>query len=318
MFIIRPLKEIDYETLLACAMEGKGMTSLPKDPTKLKALLKLSLASFKGKGVPPNEEYYGFILENYETHSAAGVSAIKAIAGKHKTFRFYHLENNVLIPERSAQESSELCSLYLLRAFRKEGMGKLLSLSRLHFITTFPERFKPDLMAELRGYVNEAGLSPFWEAIGKKLSPFPYEKAAMINAEGEVTADTFFSQTPILISSLPEEAISCIGKTYSNTLPARLMLEKEGFKWSKRMDIVDGGPQFVGSLRQLNTYKNSQLFKVHQENLTEINSTITLISNNRLDFRAVLSQFKKRGREILLPQETKEALLVKPGDWVRI
>lgn len=318
MFVMRPFRETDLKILLACAKMGKGMTSLPKDPEKLKVLLKLSLASFKSSGTPPSGEYYGFVLENIITQETGGVAAIKAVAGVHKIFRFYRLENDTLIPEIVEEKSSELCSLYLMPDFRKGGLGKLLSLSRLHFIASFQERFTATLMAELRGFLDENGSSPFWEGLGKKLYSLPYAEAALYNAEADPIADKFFSKKPIPLSSLDKAALDCIGNTHPNTAPARKMLEDEGFVWTKRMDIVDAGPQMKAQTSQLKTLKDTSIYRVASKDLPEGDYPLKIISNNRLDFRAVLSQFKINGHEVLLPLATKQALHLKPNDSVRI
>src|SRR6185503_16458836 len=59
-----------------------------------------------------------------------------------------------------SKDASELCSLYLHPASRHSGQGRLLSLSRLLFIASHPERFKSTLMAELRGVIDRREVSP--------------------------------------------------------------------------------------------------------------------------------------------------------------
>src|SRR5260370_21373981 len=62
---------------------------------------------------------------------------------------------------------SEVCTLSLRPEFRRPGRGLLLSLSRFLFMSCFPQRFDERVIAELRGFTNKGGLSPFWQAIGR-------------------------------------------------------------------------------------------------------------------------------------------------------
>lgn len=318
MFVIRPWRDKDFKVLLSCAKRGKGMTSLPKDPFRIKTLLKLSQASFHSKGTPPSHESYGFIVEDSVTKEAAGVSAIKAVAGLHKTFRFYRLEKETLYPETASITSSELCSLYLLPEYRKGGIGKLLSLSRLHFIASFPERFAETVVAELRGYFDAEEKSPFWMGIGNKLNPMSYRKAAILNASGDKKVESFFKTTPTPLKELPKSAADCIGITHPHTLPAFKMLEAEGFSLSGKMDIVDAGPLIIAKIQELKTVRETKLLPLHPEALPEGVAPVKIISNNRLDFRAVMSQFEIRDGQLSLPLKAARALKVKSGDLVRI
>ncbi len=68
--------------------------------------------------------------------------------------------------------SSELCTLFLDPARRKEGNGYLLSKSRFMFMAAFREHFNEKVVAEMRGVIDEHGYSPFWESLGKRFSPW--------------------------------------------------------------------------------------------------------------------------------------------------
>ncbi|MCX2581823.1 arginine N-succinyltransferase, partial [Klebsiella pneumoniae] len=62
--------------------------------------------------------------------------------------------------------SSELCTLFLDQERRENQNGKFLSKIRLMFIAAFKQYFEKKLIAEMRGYSDENGCSPFWDAIG--------------------------------------------------------------------------------------------------------------------------------------------------------
>ncbi|MCB1113623.1 MAG: arginine N-succinyltransferase [Chlamydiia bacterium] len=318
MYVIRPLKESDLSLLLKCAKKGKGMTSLPKDPFQIKTQLKLSFSSFASKGVPPMGEYYGFVLENKERGVKAGVSAIKSTAKLFKTFRHYRVKEDGLYPERENIHSSELCSLYLLPEFRKEGVGKLLSLARLHFIAAFPKRFQQGVIAELRGYFDKEGFCPFWQAVGGQLSSLSFTQALKLNAAGASEAEAFYFTKPALFKDLSENAKTYAGKTHPNTAPAKSMLEEAGFKWTGLIDIVDGGPVMYTKTQELKIMSDSKLYTMLEEPLDKGDYPVKIVSNNRLDFRAVMTQFEVVGDTIRLPSDAQKNLKVKPNDLVRL
>ncbi|VFS56939.1 Arginine N-succinyltransferase subunit beta [Kluyvera cryocrescens] len=65
--------------------------------------------------------------------------------------------------------SSELCTLFLDPAWRKDSNGHLLSSSRFLFMAAFRDHFNHKVVAEMRGVIDEHGYSPFWESLGQPL-----------------------------------------------------------------------------------------------------------------------------------------------------
>src|SRR3546814_3733824 len=61
--------------------------------------------------------------------------------------------------------SSEVGGLFLHPRERAEGLGLLLARSRYLFIRQHRARFGDRILAELRGVVDEAGASPFWDGV---------------------------------------------------------------------------------------------------------------------------------------------------------
>ncbi len=56
---------------------------------------------------------------------------------------------------------AEFCSLFLEPAARVSSNGALLSKARFLFLAQFPARFPARVCAELRGYFDAHGVSPF-------------------------------------------------------------------------------------------------------------------------------------------------------------
>ena len=71
---------------------------------------------------------------------------------------------------------TELGTLFILRKARGGGRGKLLSFARLLLIAADPKRFGPKAMAEIRGWTDEEGRSPFWDAVGSKFFQMDYRQ----------------------------------------------------------------------------------------------------------------------------------------------
>src|SRR3546814_11892990 len=64
--------------------------------------------------------------------------------------------------------ATEVGGLFLHPEKRRDGVGRLLARSRYLFIAMHRRRFGEEVMAELRGRLDEKGSSPFWEGLGEK------------------------------------------------------------------------------------------------------------------------------------------------------
>lgn len=319
MFIIRPIEEKDFDTYYRCAELARGMTSLPKDKIKLGTLLTRSLVSFSKNVNTPQDEYYLFVLEDRKTLEVCGVSAILATKGYHTPFPIYQVTEKKLYPDFITKGPSELCSLYLFPTHRKGGLGKLLSLSRLHFIATFPERFHSILMADMRGYIDEKKESPFWKSLGGQKMSISFEEADNLIIDHHPNIEKFRLHESLSLSDIDEPGRNAIGKTHPNTIPALKMLIDEGFSWKGAVDIVDAGPLITTHVKNMKVLKEGKLLPLIGLREETADEPMYIISNNRLDFRAGLAQvtfIKDKG--IFLTQKAIEGLKVNLGDTLRI
>ena len=62
---------------------------------------------------------------------------------------------------------TELGTLFLHPEYRGGGYGRVLSLSRFLLMCLHPRRFDRQVIAELRGVVDQDGNGPFWDALGR-------------------------------------------------------------------------------------------------------------------------------------------------------
>ena len=316
MFIVRPIQEEDFPTFQECALNAHGIiTSLPNKEEDLKRVLENSLASFQKNVEKPLDEFYLFVLEDQAEKKIHGISAIRATS--HYQL-FYQVKGGYLHLIASYDAPSELCSLYILPSFRKGGQGKLLSRARLHFIVSFPERFKEKIRAEMRGFINEAKNSPFWDSTGRTRVDIRYEEAEALLARHDPSVYKFLFHEPVSVASLPPSTQEIIGKTHPQTVPALEMLKREGFSWSGVIDVVDGGPRLDTYVSNLQMVRQTHLYTLKELKPLESSET-HLLSNHRLNFRALFAPAQVNPQQtITLSPETAEMLQVKPGDLVRL
>ena len=192
MMLLRRATQNDLGAIYQLAIRGGfGLTTLPADESLLQKRLDWSLASFETHISSPNGEYYLFVLEDTETGQVVGTSAIEAFTGYDAPFYSYKLtrrtrvshelnirtDYDVLNLVNDMQGSSEICTLFLDPEYRVNANGTLLSRSRFLFIADHRARFSPTIIAEMRGIIDDAGNSPFWDAIASHFFNLPFIQA---------------------------------------------------------------------------------------------------------------------------------------------
>src|SRR4029078_2477218 len=100
------------------------------------------------------------------------------------------------------------------------------------------------LSAELRGVIDEAGGSPFWDAIAGRFFGMSFQEADAFNgADGTQFISDLMPKTPIYTAMLPESARAIMGVPHPSGRAAMRMLENEGFTGEGYGDILGGVPQ---------------------------------------------------------------------------
>lgn len=334
MYIIRPIKIEDLDTFHSFAEKAAlGLHALPKNKEVLRKMIEQSLESFKRNVHSPQDEYYIFVLENLETKEVVGTCAINPRTGVPDPLYFYKMktihphsheqivpkEMQVLQVVNYTNGPSELCGIYLERKMRKERLGHLLSLCRLLFIASFPQRFKRTVIAQMRGVIDgKMNTTPFWEGIGKNFTTLTYSGLLDKMAHGRAFISDIFPQHPIYVSLLPKFAQKVMEKVHKTTKPALKMLLNEGFKLTGEIDIFDGGPCIKADVGEIKCIKNSNLSTIREIISEEVPWNNYLICNNSTDFKACSGQLKRYGKkEVIISKSVADALQVKIGDLVR-
>ena len=249
------------------------MTNLPPDRETLTERLAESVASVTAEVSEPGAETYLFVLEDRATGAVVGTSGIYARIGFGKLFYSYKIltltqtsnELGITVTSRLLQlvndftGLTEIGMLYLSPDYRKDGNGRLLGVTRYLFMAEFPDRFVDEVMAEIRGWFDDDGRSPFWDALGRHFFGMAFPKADFLSAisNNQFIAD-LMPKHPIYIDLLAPEAQAVIGKPHRETRPALELLKQEGFRYHDYVDIFDGGPTVQARRQNIRSIRDSR------------------------------------------------------------
>jgi arginine N-succinyltransferase len=335
MYVIRPIAAGDLDALIAfAARAGHGFTTLPHDRELLTKRIRRSLRSFAEMGDEPAGESYLFALEDLDAGKVIGTCGIVSKVGGFEPFYAYRIESSVheseflgvrkeiqvlhLVSQHSGP--CEICSLFLAPEHRRSGgnLSRLLSLSRFLFMAEFVKAFEPTVIAELRGFVDDAGRSPFWDAIGRHFFDIEYPRADYLSMVNKRFIADLMPKEPIYIPLLPIEAQKVIGVVHDQTRPAQKLLESEGFRFNNLVDIFEAGPTMTCALKDVRTVRTSRRATIADVSDSPIEGAEMLVSNVRKDFRATVAAAVTTTDGVTLAKQTAAALQVGKGDAVRI
>jgi arginine N-succinyltransferase len=330
-FVVRPVEEKDLKDLKSLASSIKGLTTLPNDIEILKDKVSDSLRAFNPHVRKPGGEAYLFALEDLDKGHVVGTSSIVSKVGGFDPFYSYkikteHLESEILHIKKDVKVlhleinhngPTEIGSLLVNPAYRKEGLGRLISLSRFLFMAEFSKRFDKTVISELRGVVDSEGKSPFWECVGRHFFNTDFYHADYLTGTGnkEVIAN-LMPKYPIYKDLLPKSAQEVISDVHTETRPARALLENEGFAFRDEVDIFDAGPTVSAPLKNIRTIRESKKTKVGKI-LKNGTGAHYLISNTKLAFRCVVSHLEEGSGGVTISEKVARALEVIEGDDLR-
>jgi arginine N-succinyltransferase len=338
MFFVRPIARDDLPAVFTLSeRSGAGLTTLPANRERLSARIDRSLASFAGTA-DRGDACYMFALVDSSDGRVAGISAIEAAVGLKEPWYNYHVGTLVhasralgvytvaptLFLANDHTGHSELCSLFLDQAYRIGKNGALLSKSRLLFIAEFAHLFAAKVIAELRGKLDDGGLSPFWEGLGRHFFAMEYSTADYLTGIGQKAfIAELMPKHPVYVNLLPAAARDAIGAVHADTSPARAMLEQEGFRYEGYVDIFDAGPTLECFRDTIDAVRRSQTLPVTLGEEDPVPDSLSdevlwLVMNRRFaDFRALVAAAPPRVDRFPLRPYVAAALGVGEGDSVR-
>ncbi len=333
MIIVRAARESDIDGVLELAKQAfPGMTTLPPDREVLLAKLKNSERSVQKTVESPSLESYFLVMEDTSVEKVVGTAAVIACLGGKDEFYSYKL-NKVTqsckeLDKRVSVETlnlsnhfegySEVATLYLDKEYRKNGNGKLLARTRYLFMAQFRNRFPEGVMADLRGYFDEDGNSPFWDAVGSRFFEMDFAQADLYGAiHGNQFIADLMPKQPIYVNMLPEAAQEVIGKCNVVGKPAMRMLENEGFRWNGHVDIFDAAPSVDTKIDDIVSIKNSRTAEVigiseHEED------ECAFIATGEIDsFKCCETSISIEKGGVRLPRSIMKTLGLELGDTIR-
>lgn len=278
MIIVRPIRESDLDGLYALAKEAApGMTTLPPDRAALERKIALSTQSIARSVSSPGAETYLMVMEDTCSGAVVGTAGIIARLGEDEPFYSYKLNkvthNSRILGKKVTVEIlhlsnhfegfAEVATLYLSKPYRRDGNGKLLARSRYLLMAAFRQRFPEQVMADLRGFYDESGRSPFWESVGRHFFQMNFADADRFGAlNGNQFIADLMPTHPVYVNLLPAEAQAVIGRVNVDGEPALRLLEREGFAWHGHIDIFDGAQSVDAPIDDLRTVREHKRARI--------------------------------------------------------
>ncbi|HVM23463.1 MAG TPA: arginine N-succinyltransferase [Sphingomicrobium sp.] len=329
-FRVRPARGEDFAAIYEMAkLTGGGFTNLPPERATLVAKLARSEASFARAEDRQEGDLYMFVLEDPAAKTIRGTCQVFGQVGVVQPFYSYHLStltqsspelgktfrNQLLTLTTDLEGSSEVGGLFLHPQLRAGGWGSLLARSRYLFMKLHRGRFGDRTLAELRGVMDQAGNSPFWDALAGKFFDMSFPEADEFNAvHGTKFIADLMPRTPIYVALLADSARAVIGQPHPSGRAALRMLEEEGFVYDRYVDIFDGGPTVTAPTDQIRTVRESRVDKVGE--IGDGGRTKMLVAAGRLaEFRACCAAVKRLPKNgLCIDRKAAELLEVDIGD----
>ena len=329
---IRAARPSDFRAFYDLAkLTGGGFTNLPAEKATLEAKLQRSEAGFSREGENASDDLYVFMLEDFRTGAIRGTCQIFGAVGTDRPFYSYLIStltqkseelgrifrNQTLNLTTDLEGFSEVGGLFLHPQERAGGFGMLLARSRYLFIKQHRPRFGDSVLAELRGVLDQAGHSPFWDALGGRFFGMSFPEADEFNAvHGTQFIADLFPKSPIYVSMLPESAKAVIGQPHPTGRAALKMLENENFDWDGYIDIFDGGPTVTARTDKIKTVVEAEWLRVAGTNGGG-SATMMLATGVMHDFVACYSHATLNDNgELVIDAEAMEMLGIGSGDRV--
>lgn len=328
---MRAASERDLQPLYEMAkLTGGGFTNLPPDRASLRAKIERSAAALARDDDSIRDELFVLVLENMATGEVRGTCQLFTQVGQRWPFYSYrigaltqHSEElgrtfraDMLTLSTDLEGSSEVGGLFLHPGERAGGLGMLIARSRYLFIREHRARFGERTLAELRGLIDEAGGSPFWDGLAGRFFGMNFQDADQFNAvHGNQFIADLMPKHPVYTAMLTEAARAAIGMPHPSGRAAMRMLENEGFAFDSYIDIFDGGPTMTARTDHVRTIRKaveSEIVEIGEGGATKI-----LASCGRLaDFRAAYAFINRVDGGIMIDPNGAALLGVGVGDRI--
>lgn len=329
--IVRPVCHADLPALLELARSaGTGLTTLPADPARLEHRVSWAERTFTGDAERADADYL-FVLET-DAGEVIGISALAGAVGMREPWYNFRVGLTVaaspslginrqlptLFLGNEMTGHSELCSLFLHADHRSGLNGRLLSKARFLFLAQFLHLFGSKVIAEMRGYSDESGVSPFWEGLGRHFFKMEFARADYLSGIGNKSfIAELMPKFPLYTCFLPEPARAVIGRVHPNTEPALNMLKGEGFEHHDFIDIFDAGPVIECNVERIRAVSESRELVLSLGTPGE-EAEVYIIHNRKLaECRITAAKARVAAGSLVVDELTAKRLQLVAGSQVR-
>ncbi len=328
MVFIRPVSVDDLSPLLELAgLAGVGLTTLPNDPEVLRKRILKSVRSFEHIPERPGGEAYLFVMEDVDTGKVVGASGTVSKVGGFEPFYAYRIEKEPLRSDllnvhneiatlhlvRDHDGPAEIGSLFLSPDYRKTDNGRFLQLVRFLFIAQHREAFEPRVVSELRGVIDSAGHSAFWDAVGRHFFQIDFPKADYLSVVNKKFIADLMPRHPIYIPLLPQAAQDAIGQVHEQSRPALKNLQAEGFRLTDMVDIFDAGACVSCARDDIRTVRDSRIGTITEISDTIPGGAVCMIATEGAKFRACLGPVVETSGAVSITTPCSRVLKVSAG-----
>lgn len=329
---IRAATPGDLEALYALALRtGGGFTNLPADRDGLQRRLAQSQASMTAEIQLPGGELYLLVMEDLQSGEVAGTASLFAKLGSDWPFYSFRrtrtthaskemgkmLSHDVLHLVNDFDGFSEVGGLFLNPEHRRLGAGRLLARSRYLFMARLPHRFSDRVMADLRGYQDDAGHWPFWEALGRHFFDMEFEAADQFNGlHGNQFIADLMPRYPIYTRLLTPAAQAAIGQPHRAGVAAMKLLQDEGFRSDGYVDIFDGGPSVHARLSDLRTFREGSHDVIAAIVRQPLRSPSLIATGDAADYRCCIGEVTVTPQGAVISPDAAACLHISEGESI--
>ncbi len=329
-FRIRSATCADLQPMYEMAkLTGGGFTNLPPDRAALAAKLERAQQAFAGNDDAEEDRLFVLMLENVETGDIRGTCQIFTRVGTRWPFYSYRIGTmskrseelnrtfraEILNLVSDLEGASEVGGLFLHPLERAGGLGLLLARSRYLFIAAHRALFADRILAELRGVIDDAGGSPFWDGVAGKFFGMSFQEADEFNAlHGNQFIADLMPKHPVYVAMLSDHARAVIGVPHPSGRAAMRMLEQEGFAYENYVDIFDGGPTMTARTDQVRTVRDARRDTVVE--IADGGSRALAATGQLAEFRSAFAHIAPCDGGIAIDATAAAALGIGVGDTV--
>jgi arginine N-succinyltransferase len=339
VYVIRDVQRSDLPALKKLAQQ-LNTVNLPNDERELAEAIDQSIRSFGGRVRDPFKREYLFVLEDAKSGRAVGTSLIIAQHGTRDAPHIFldvyekehyshtvdkHVKHRVLQIGYNFDGPTEIGGLVVDPSFRGlDKPGKQLSYVRFLYVGMHRAWFRDRILVELLPRLEEDGRSPLWEALGRKFTGLSYQEADRLSRENKEFIQQLFPPGEIYATLFSQKIQDAIGEVGPETLGAKSMLTRIGFRYDERIDPFDGGPHYSAPTISIEPIRRFRRARLADEPLPEDAEPLPgeleyrLVglerTHSRNRFRAVRTLCRFQDANVHLPAAARELLGAKTSD----